>query len=141
VIRAVLLGIVLVASLALFTPLCGFVHRCGCRMTEARCNIANETGPHCPWCQHRALAGAVLGTILVAQAGAAWALRKRAPSRQAAGALAAFPVAGVLASALAWLPTDYPHFLVLDARAKLHLGDGPIGCWGKGGKCCHVGGD
>jgi hypothetical protein len=119
-------------TLFLFTPFCGLLHRCGCRPiglgAESSCNFNNVGGPHCPWCEHPAIAGVVAAAILAAEA-AAFALARRRWSRTRAAlvALASFPVVGVVAGALAWLPTDYPHFLVLDARAKLGLPAGPIG--------------
>jgi hypothetical protein len=130
------LALALVLTAALFTPFCGLVHRCGCRLTEARCNIANPTGPHCPWCQHRVLGAAVFAGVVLAEGGVAWATRRKSLAAQSAATLATFPVVGLVFSALAWLPTDYPHFLVLDARSALHLPAGPISCHGEGKACC-----
>ncbi|MFI4945105.1 MAG: hypothetical protein ACHP85_17695, partial [Burkholderiales bacterium] len=48
----------------------------------------------------------------------------------AGAALVALPLAAVVAGGIAWLPTDYPHFLVHDARARLGLPAGPIHCYG-----------
>jgi hypothetical protein len=143
--RALLvLGSAFVLTAALFTPFCGVVHRCGCQLTESRCNVANETGPHCPWCEHRSLGALVFACVAIAEGTAVWVTRKKPLATCALATLGAFPVAGLVFSALAWLPTDYPHFLALEARATLHLPPGPIPCHGHGSSrrvgCCHVGG-
>ena len=48
----------------------------------------------------------------------------------ASAALVALPLLSVGGGALAWLTTDYPHFLVHDARARLGLPAGPLHCYG-----------
>ena len=49
-------------------------------------------------------------------------------------------VALLTAVLLTWLPTDYPHFLVRDARTHLGLPKGPIPCIAREGGaaalCC-----
>ena len=50
-----------------------------------------------------------------------------------AAALVALPLLSVAGGALAWLPTDYPHFLAENARSRLGLPAGPIPCHGHGG--------
>jgi hypothetical protein len=123
-------------SAALLTPLCGVLHRCGCSPPwsggHGRCNIHRPEGPHCPWCEHRALAvlAAALtvgGETLVFRA----ARRRSATATAALVAALALPPITITAGALAWLPTDYPHFLVEDARARMGLPAGPIPCRGK----------
>jgi len=139
------IAVAVALTVFLFTPFCGLVHRCGCRFSESRCNISNETGPHCPWCEHRALGVAVLAGVLLTESAVAWATRKKPLATQGAAVAFSLPVAGFVLSALAWLPTDYPHFVVLEARSMLHLPSGPIACHGspgtRGGSCCHVGGN
>ena len=125
-------AVVAFVTLVLFLPFCGVLHRCGCRPlglgAESSCNFNNVAGPHCPWCEYPAIAAAVLGAILAGEAAVFVLARRREASRPRAAllALASFPVLGVVAGALAWLPTDYPHFLVLDARSRLGLPSGPI---------------
>lgn len=123
--------VVAFTALALY-PLCAILHRCGCRAPwaggAAVCNVRNATGPHCPWCEHPALGGvATLGT-LGAQGLVFRALRRRGRSSWIAGvgATLALPPAVLLAGALAWLPTDYPHFLGEDTRSRWGLPNGPI---------------
>jgi len=117
-----------------FTPFCGLLHRCGCRPlgwgAESLCNVNNPSGPHCPWCEYPALAGSVFVAVVVVELGVFRALRRREVGllKSVVGALATMPVTGVMAGALAWAPTDYPHFIVLDLRAKLALPRGPIAC-------------
>jgi hypothetical protein len=131
---AVFLGVAAV-SLVLFTPICGVLHRCGCQTPwsggKSHCNIKEAVGPHCPWCEHRALGGVAAalmlgGQLLVFRRG----LGRLGLAGAAAAALVALPLVSVLAGAIAWLPTDYPHFLVHDARARLGLPAGPLHCYG-----------
>lgn len=127
------------AALALSTgllllPVCDLLHLCGCRApwagAEAHCNVHDALGPRCPWCEHLALGGAALGAIYAGQWATLRALQRRGVSRwgAAAASLAMFAPLAVLAGALCWLPTDYPHFLVRDARQRLGLPEGPISC-------------
>src|SRR5437764_1126764 len=91
-----------VSGWVLFTPFCGLLYRCGCSFPwaggEARCNISNASGPHCPWCEHPALAVGVAAAIAAGEAGAFLALRKRGRSRALATivALATFPAVGLV---------------------------------------------
>lgn len=130
----VFLGIAAVTAV-LFTPICGALHRCGCRAPwsggDTYCNAKAASGPHCPWCEHRALGGVVTALILGGQLLVfGLALRRFGLSGAAAAALVALPPLSVTAGAAAWLPTDYPHFLLQDARARLGLPAGPIHCYG-----------
>ena len=125
-------GAVLILTAVALLPLCAALHRCGCLAPLAgaadHCNVSRARGPHCPWCEHPALGGAAtLGTV-GGQALVFRALRKRNRSALVAGlgAVAALPPAALLAGALAWLPTDYPHFLAENTRSRLGLPDGPI---------------
>jgi hypothetical protein len=59
-----------------------------------------------------------------------FALRRFGLAGAAASALVALPLVSVLGGAIAWLPTDYPHFLVENARARLGLPAGPFHCYG-----------
>jgi len=69
------------------------------------------------------LAGPVVAYVLVR--------RRKAPVvTSTLAAVAAVPLAALLAGAATWLATDYPHFLVRDARARLGLPAGPLACGG-----------
>jgi hypothetical protein len=119
----------------LFTPICGALHRCGCRAPWAGgkdyCNAKAASGPHCPWCEHPAL-GAVASAVVFGGQLLVFAVVSSRASllSAAAAALVALPLLSVAGGALAWLPTDYPHFLALDARSRLGLPAGPIPCHG-----------
>ena len=126
---------VAVVSLVLLAPVCGALHRCGCRPLwsggESHCNARVAGAPHCPWCEHRALgalaAGLIVGGQLVVYR---LGLRRTGPAAAAAVALAALVPLSVVVGAVVWLPTDYPHFLANVARARLGLPAGPIRCVG-----------
>jgi hypothetical protein len=118
----------------LYVPLCHVLHLCGCAPlwadADAHCNVRAAQGAHCPWCEHWGLGAAALGVTLAGQAAVFGAVdrRTRRPALAgAAAALALFPLLS-LAAALTWLPTDYPHFLVRDARDRIGLPSGPIRC-------------
>lgn len=136
-------GAVLAITAVALYPLCAILHRCGCRAPgqggAAACNVRNESGPHCPWCEHPALGGAAtLGTV-GAQGLVFRALRRSGRSARTAGlgAILALPPAVVLAGALAWLPTDYPHFLGEDTRSRWGVPNGPIrSVVGRRQACC-----
>ena len=121
----------------LLTPVCGFLHRCGCTALgwggEWRCNVRQPAGPHCPWCEHLAL-GAVASALILGEQFLVYRLARRRASTVVAAivAVVALAPASVPAGALAWLPTDYPHFIVRDARRRLSLPEGPIPCAGGG---------
>ena len=141
----VFLALAAATSVALL-PLCGVLHRCGCRAPWAggasRCNVHNSQGPHCPWCEHRALGGlAAAGTIGGQGLAFLWVRRRGAPlGRSALAAVGALPVTLLVSGAAAWLLTDYPHFVVEDARARLRIPAGPLRCVVAGpiagGRCC-----
>jgi hypothetical protein len=128
------LSLVIVATLTglLTYPLCGALFRCGCVSVWAgaadHCNVHAATGPRCPWCENSTLGAMGFGLMLAAQAGA-WQLARRSGARPLASALvavAALPLAALLAGALTFLLTDYPHFLVRDARGRAGIPDGPV---------------
>jgi len=128
----------------LLTPVCGLLHRCGCTVLwsggEAGCNVRQAQGPHCPWCEHRVL-GAVAAVLIFAGQLLGFRVAKRRTSPAAAALVATLTLApaSVLAGALVWLPTDYPHFLGRDARERVGLPEGPISCRGRGttaALCC-----
>lgn len=113
-------------------PLCGALFRCGCVAlwsgAAERCNVHAGHGPHCPWCEHPALGAAGFGLTVAAQSLAFSLARRRGASAAAstAAAVAALPLAVLLAGGATWLVTDYPHFVVEDARQRLGLPPGPI---------------
>jgi hypothetical protein len=118
----------------LYVPLCHVLHRCGCRPlwsgADAHCNVRASEGPHCPWCQHWALGAGALAVTLWGQTAAFRAVdrRVRTPALAGAAAAAAMLPALSIGATLTWLPTDYPHLFVRDARARLGLPAGPIPC-------------
>jgi hypothetical protein len=118
-------------------PLCHVLHRCGCVALwaggAAACNVHAATGPHCPWCEHPALGALAMVGILGTQAMALRVLVRRGASLPAAvtGALASLLPALLLTGGALWLVTDYPHFLALDARARLGVPAGPVPCHGR----------
>jgi hypothetical protein len=144
--RAAAFAAVLVVTGVLGYPLCDGLHRCGCALPwsggEAACNVHLRSGPHCPWCEHRLLgAGAFAAIVAVQWSVFAVATRRGAkPARAALLAAVSLAAAGPLVGALAWTATDYPHFLVRDARQRLGLPAGPLRCVAKpaevGAACC-----
>ncbi len=145
----VFLALAAATSVALL-PLCGVLHRCGCRAPwsggETLCNVHNLEGPHCPWCEHKVLGG-------LANGGNPGRAGPRFPAGSATGgviepdgawlAVGALPLALLVSGGAAWLLTDYPHFVVDGARARLGIPAGPLRCVvsgpGKGPSCCAEG--
>jgi hypothetical protein len=122
------------ALVAAFTyPLCGFLFRCGCLSLwdEAadHCNIHMAGAFHCPWCEHVGLGALGFAVMIAGQVLAFVLLRRRGGSVRAStlGAVAALPLAALLAGGLTFLLTDYPHFLARNARERIGLPPGPIG--------------
>jgi hypothetical protein len=119
----------------LLLPICGAVHRCGCVApwagASARCNVHSSSAAHCPWCEHAGLGAAGI-LLTLAGEGLVYARtrRRHGPWRAALAAAVALPVAMGLAAVLTWLPSDYPHLFVTDARSRLGLPPGPIRCCG-----------
>ena len=144
--RAAAFAAVLVATGVLGYPLCDWLHRCGCAVPwaggEAACNVHLQSGPHCPWCEHRVLGASAFVALVAVQWGVfAVATRRGAgPVWAAVVATASLAAAGPLVGALAWTATDYPHFLVRDARQRLGLRAGPLRCVARpadvGMACC-----
>jgi hypothetical protein len=126
-------ALVLVTGLLLL-PVCDLLHLCGCRApwsgAAAHCNVHEALGPRCPWCEHPALGTVAMVGIFAGQGGILLGLRRRGAAGWAAGgaSVAALVPLALLVGALCWLPTDYPHFLLRDARERLGLPDGPISC-------------
>jgi hypothetical protein len=121
-------------SALLLTPICGALHRCGCRASWAGgkdyCNARAPSGPHCPWCEHPALGAVASAVVFGGQLLVFGAVSSRASLLgAAAAAVAALPLLSVAGGAIAWLPTDYPHFLAENARSRLGLPQGPIHCY------------
>jgi hypothetical protein len=135
--RWVSLGVFLALATATgvaLLPLCGVLHRCGCRAPwaggESHCNVHNSEGPHCPWCEHRALGGLAAAGTIGGQGLAFLLVRRRGgPLRRSAlAAVGVLPVSLLVSGAAAWLLTDYPHFLVENARERLGVPKGPLRC-------------
>jgi len=130
-----LLALALTATLHL--PLCGALFRCGCVTPwtggSDHCNIHAAHGPHCPWCAHPGVGSAGFGLTLASPVAAYVLVRRRGASLSTAtlAAVAAVPLAALLAGAATWLATDYPHFLARDARARIALPAGPLDCGGR----------
>ena len=119
---------------AVFTySLCGWIFRCGCvslwGAAAEHCNIHLARAFHCPWCEHAGLGALSFALLFAGQALAFALVRRQGASVRAStlGAVAALPVAALLAGALTFLLSDYPHFLVMGARERIGLPPGPIG--------------
>src|SRR5262245_38010425 len=131
-------AIALLATLALTSllllPLCDALHRCGCRGAfrggRTHCNVHQTAGPRCPWCAHPALGTAAVPLTLGGQALVYRAARRRrlGAASAAAAAAASLPFVILPVAAVLWLPTDYPDFVVREARSRLGLPAGPIAC-------------
>ena len=128
------LSFLLFATLpAVFTySLCGWLFRCGCVSAWGgaadHCNVHLAQAFHCPWCEHAGL-GALGFALLFAGQALTFALVRRhggSVRTSTLGAVAALPVAAVLAGGVTFLLTDYPHFLVMGARERIGLPPGPI---------------
>jgi hypothetical protein len=126
-------------------PLCGVLHRCGCRAPwaggESRCNVHDAEGPHCPWCEHKALGGLAAAGTIGGQGVAFLLVRRRGGSvgRSTLAAVGALPVTLLVSGGAAWLLTDYPHFAFENARERLGVAKGPLRCVvarPKGGAAC-----
>jgi hypothetical protein len=130
-VAAAVIVVVAVTSVFLY-PLCHMVFRCGCETmwggAGERCNIHAKAGEHCPWCEDPLLGRTGFVFILALQAAAFVLARSRKLSVPAAtlAAVAMLPVAVLLSGGASWLATDYPHFLVKDARTRLGVPAGPI---------------
>ncbi len=128
---AAALAILAVTSVLLY-PLCHQVFRCGCETMWGgagdHCNIHAKEGPHCPWCESRALGNLGFVLILGLQAAAfAFVRSKKKPVGTATlAALAALPLAVLVAGGVSWLATDYPHFVVEGMRERIGIPPGPI---------------
>ncbi len=127
------LALAAVTGVALL-PLCGVLHRCGCRAPwaggESLCNVRNAVGPHCPWCEHRALGGLAAAGTIGGQGLAFLLVRRRGGSagRCALAAAGVLPLSLLASGGAAWLLTDYPHFVVENARERLGVPKGPLRC-------------
>jgi hypothetical protein len=113
--------------------LCGWIFRCGCVSlwggAAEHCNVHLARTFHCPWCEHPGLGALGFALMFAGQALAFALLRRRGGSLRASTlrAVAALPLAALLAGGLTFLLSDYPHFLVLGARERIGLPPGPIG--------------
>ena len=123
---------ILVATSVFLYPLCHVVFRCGCETmwggAATNCNVHAKQGAHCPWCDHRTL-GTVGFLLTLAGQGAVFTVvlvKKRSVAAATALAVTALPLAVVFSAGVCWLATDYPHFLVENARAKLGVPAGPL---------------
>jgi hypothetical protein len=79
-------------------------------------------------CDHLPLGALGFALTLVGQAAVFTRVRARRRSVGAAtlAAVAALPLAFLLSGGVSWLATDYPHFVVKDARSRLGIPAGPI---------------
>jgi hypothetical protein len=124
--------LILAVTSVLLYPLCHLVFRCGCETMWGgagdHCNIHAKQGPHCPWCEDRALGtfGFVLTLGLQAAAFAFVRSRRRLVGAATLTAVAALPLAIFVAGGASWLATDYPHFVVEGMRDRLGVPPGPI---------------
>jgi hypothetical protein len=124
--------VVLAVTSVMLYPLCHQVFRCGCETMWGaagdHCNIRAKQGEHCPWCEDLRLGALGFGLTLALQAGAFVLVRSRTASLGSAtiGALVALPLAVLVAAAVCWLVTDYPHLVAKDARSRLGIPAGPI---------------
>ena len=125
------LALLLVTGVFLY-PLCDSMFLCGCETmwggAATHCNVHATHGAHCPWCDHLGL-GAFGLLLTLAGQGAVFALvRRRRGSVLAATLVAviALPPAVLLSAGVSWLVTDYPHFLVENARGRLGVPAGPL---------------
>jgi hypothetical protein len=134
--RPDLLAFIAVGALTafVFLPLCDALHLCGCGAAgfggRTHCNVHRSEAPHCPWCAHPALGTTLVGVTLTGQwlAFRAARRRRRSPTVAALVATLSLPFLALPTAAALWLPTDYPHFVVRDARSRLGLARGPIVC-------------
>jgi len=132
--RAGAFATVVLASGLMAYPLCHVLYRCGCAAPwsggDSACNVHGPSGPRCPWCEHRALGAAAFGGIVVAQGAVFELARRRGAGLVLAAVVSAssFAAAGPLVGALSWSVTDYPHFVVPEARRRLGLPPGPLRC-------------
>jgi hypothetical protein len=124
--------VVLAVTSVLLYPLCHQVFRCGCRTmwggAADHCNVNETEGPHCPWCESPRLGAfgflMTLGLQASVFAVARWR-RVSVPSATLA-AVVALPPAVLVSGGASWLATDYPHFVVKDARERLGVAPGPV---------------
>jgi hypothetical protein len=124
--------VVLVVTSVFLHPFCHQIFRCGCRTLWGgptdHCNVNAKVGPHCPWCDDLRLGtfGYLLTVVLQA---AAFAVARRRPVSIIAAtmvAVVALPLAMLVAGGASWLVTDYPHFVMEDARGRLGVPPGPV---------------
>jgi hypothetical protein len=118
------------AAAVLLHPLCNLIFRCGCAPAWAgaaeHCNVRAPAGPRCPWCAHRGLGAFAFGLTL-GGSGLVLGLapRRFSPTRRTLVAVLAIPLLALLAGALAFLATDYPHFVAKNARPGRGPASGP----------------
>jgi hypothetical protein len=124
--------VVLAVTIVFLNPLCHQLFRCGCGTMWAgggdHCNVHAKAGPHCPWCDDLRV-GTFGYVLMLGLQAAVFALARRKQVSIAGATLAsvlALPVAGLVSGGASWLATDYPHFVVKDARARLGVPAGPI---------------
>jgi hypothetical protein len=123
--------VLLVTSVFLY-PLCHQVFRCGCGTmwggAAEHCNVHAKEGPHCPWCDDLRLGAFGFSLTLGLQAAVFAAARRKQVSIAEAtlASVLALPPAFLVSGGVSWLATDYPHFVVKDARGKLGVPAGPV---------------
>jgi hypothetical protein len=124
--------VILAVTSVLLYPLCHQVFRCGCETmwggAADHCNVHAKEGPHCPWCENARL-GTFGFSLTLAVQGAVFAIgrwRRLSVGPATLAALVVLPLAVLVSGGASWLATDYPHFLVKGARARLGIPAGPI---------------
>ena len=95
-----------------FLDLCNLIFQCGCDhlwgAQDARCNIHNPTGRHCPWCSFGVAGYSILYSGIVGvQFVLAFRPRRWHWTHRLTAAVAAFPVLGGLLGVLLGRATGY----------------------------------
>lgn len=93
----------------LFINFCNLVFDCGCTWlwagADAKCNIHQAHGKHCPWCSHGMIGyGVIFSAVLLPQILVTWKLPRGGWLIRTAAGLATFPVSGIaVALVVGWM--------------------------------------
>ena len=108
--RAAIFAVAAGVSSVFFINFCGLVFQCGCTFlwagADAHCNIHTPGVKHCPWCA-MGLGNTIWGVMVVVQGIIAFGFRKLSLPIRAGLALAAFPIIGGVAAAIAGFSSGY----------------------------------